>query len=339
MKNNGFSSIQAMFIMITASLLAAGLSTGISLTQQYIEKSISIQKDRKQLLLEINRVINQLQSNPNPESDSAFDPVWKYVHEASSGYRYLKLIDISSRMNPESMQTAFFKKTDLNRILLPGISLELFKDIRKKTGFVMDIRSTYKNVLQKDALETYFTAFGFLNVNTDYEYSLREMFELLTSDSGAADVFHTFITHELKEKKLITEEELYTALGTYRQAVFPVISTLPKMNIHYVPGFILKQILMYPYGGKSIKGNKNIFTSLLHLRDTREITPEDLHTLVKTEGLQNRFFQYIGTKTWFWKVSAATKRTAAAAVIVCVPFKTQKKRKYLYRLYSLNVTE
>ncbi len=339
MNNDGFFSIQAILIIAAASLLAAGVGTGISMTQQYVEKSISLQKDRKQLILEINKVIKQLQNNPNQESDSPFDPVWEYVRAVSGRYRRLELTDISSRINPGSMQAAFFEKTDLKRTLLPGTSPKLFKDNQKRTGFIMDIRSAYKNVLLKDALETYFTAFSFLNVNTDYEYSLREMFKLLTSDSGAADVFHTFISHALREKRLITEEELSTALGTYRETVFPVISTLPKMNIHYVPGFILKQILTYPYGGERINNGTTVFKSLLYLRSTREITPEDLHTLVKTEGLQNRFFQCIGTKTWFWKVSAATKRTAALAVIVCVPRKKEKERKYLYRLYSLNVTE
>ncbi len=333
MKENGFSSITALIIMLISSILVLGLGAGISLTQNYIKKSELLQKDRERLRLEVGRIRNQLQKDPTPESDSPLDPVWAYIRRQSSLYRYLKLSDISSRMNPGAMQIAFLKKTDFKTTLSQGVSTAVFKEFRNETGFVLDISSVYKNVIKENALNNYFTAFGYMNVNTDYEYSLKEMFSLLTDDREAAEIFHTFISEALKKKHLITERELSTALGEYRSNVFPVISTLPGMNIHFIPEFLLKQVLAYPYGGKVIDRSAHLFKSLLYLRNTLEITPEKLHTLVKTKGLQNRFFQYIGTKTWFWKISAATKRIAIHAVIVCVP---GQEEKYRYRLYSFS---
>lgn len=336
MKDSGFSSIMALIIMLTASILVLGMGTGISLAQQYMEKSEVVQKDRELLRMEAGRIMRQLQEDPTPESDSLLDPVWEYVRRQSPEYRYLKLSDISSRINPGAVHTAFFKKTGFKTTLLQGVSSGMFKEFRDKTGFVTDIYSVYRNVLKESALKNYFTPFGYLNINTDYEYSLKKMFTLLTDDFGAADVFHTFISEALKKKHLITEKELSTAFGKYHEDLFPVISTLPEMNIHFIPDFLLKQVLAYPYGGKVIDRNEDLYKNLLHLRDTLEITPSELHAIVKTKGLQNRFFQYIGTKTWFWRVSAATKRTAIEAVIVCIPVQTGTERQYLYRLYSFS---
>ncbi len=336
MNESGFSSVIALIIIFTASILALGMGTGISLAQNHIKKSEAIQKNREMLRLEIGRIMRQLQDDPTPKSDSSFDPVWEYVRKKVPEYRYLKLSDISSRMNPDAIQTAFFKKTGFRNTLLQGVSSGMFKEFRNKTGFVMDICSVYRNVIKENALKNYFTAFSYLNVNTDYEYSLKEMFELLTNDSGAADVFHTFIVQALKKKRIITERELSAALGKYHGGIFPVISTLPEMNIHFIPEFLLKQILAYPYGGKIIDRSTAVYKNLLNLRNTLEITPEELHGIVKTKDLQNRFFQYVGTKTWFWRVSIATKRTAIDTVIICVPVQTGTEQKSRYRLYSFS---
>ena len=339
--DNGFSSIQTMLILFILSLSVLGLGSGISLTQRYYKKNEVKEQDLNLLKAEVASIIKQLKSDPTPASDSPIDPVWNYIEGQSGKYEYLKLSDVSSRINPNWIRSVFFERTDLKKFLLNGVSSDMLKDHRNETGFVMDIYSSYSELIDPEALDALFTPYSYINVNTDYEYVLKDMYELLTGDSGRAEAFHSFITSALSEKHIITSEELLNAVGNDYKAIYPIISTLPEMNVHFIPEFILKQVLAYPYGGEGIENSSSILNTLLSLRMSNEITTEDLSELIETEGLQERVFQHLGTKTWFWKVEIATKKIAIEAIIMCVPDIKSSKDKigiennYGYCLYSV----
>jgi hypothetical protein len=313
---------------------------GISLTQKYYYKNEVIQQDIILLKAEVAVIIKQLGSDPTPESDSPTDPVWSYIKGRAIEYEYLELSDVSSRINPNWVRSVFFERTDLRKFLLNGVSPDMLKDHRNKTGYVMDIYSSYSELIDPEALDTLFTPYSYLNVNTAYEYVLKDMYELITVDSGGAASFHSFITSALSEKHIITETELLNIVGTDYESIYPIISTLPEMNVHFIPEFILEQVLSYPYGGEVIENNSSIYNTLLSLRLSGEITAKELQGLIETEDLQERVFHHLGTKTWFWKVNIATKKTAIEAIIVCMPVTKGKKSEngmesdYDYRLYS-----
>ncbi len=332
-----------MLILLILSLSVLGLSTGISLTQKYYQKNEAIQQDLILLKAEVAAVIKQLESDPTPESDSPTDPVWSYIEGQSTKYEYIKLTDVSSRINPNWVRSVFFERTDLKKFLLNGVSSDMFKNNREKVGYIIDIESGYSELIDPEALETLFTPYSYLNVNTAYEYVLKDMYELVTEDSGGAISFHTFIAGALAEKHIITEEELLNAAGSDYEAIYPIISTLPEMNVHFIPEFILEQVLAYPYGGEVIDNNSSIYNTLLTLRMGNEITMVDLQGLMETEGLQERVFHHLGTKTWFWKVEIATERTKIEAIIICLPLtgsnstESGMKPDYSYRLYAFNI--
>lgn len=79
MKENGFSSIQTMLILLILSFTVLGLGTGISMTQNYYQKNDKVQQDIILLEEEIYAIINKLEIDPAPESDSMADPVWSYI--------------------------------------------------------------------------------------------------------------------------------------------------------------------------------------------------------------------------------------------------------------------
>ena len=341
-RENGFSSIQTMLILFILSLSVLGLGTGISLTQKYYQKNEAIQEDLILLKAEVAAIIKQLESDPSPESDSPMDPVWSYIEGRADEYEVFELSDVSSRINPNWVRSVFFERTDLKKFLLNGVSPDMLKEHRTEKGYVMDIYSSYSELIDPEALETLFTPYSYINVNTAYEYVLKDMYELLTGDSGGAAGFHSFITSALSEKHIITETELLTTAGSDYEAIYPIISTLPEMNVHFVPEFILEQVLSYPYGGEGIENSSSILNTLLSLRMSGEITTEDLHGLIETEGLQERVFHHLGTKTWFWKVKIATKKSAIEAIIVCIPAAGEKTSEsgmnsdYSYTLYSFS---
>ena len=345
MKDSGFSSIQTMLILLVLSLTVLGLGTGISLTQNYYQKNDEVQQDLIILENEVTAIIKQLENNPTPLSDSMADPVWSYIEDQSGKYEYLELSDISSRINPNWVRSVFFERTDLKKFLLKGVSPDMLKDHRSKTGYVLDIYSSYSALIDSEALDIFFTPYSYLNVNTAYEYVLKDMYELVTGDSGGARSFHAFIASALSEKHIISEEELLLEVGGDYKSVYPIINALPEMNVHFIPELILEQVLSYPYGGEVIENNSSIVNNLLSLRMNDEITPEGLQSLIETEGLEERIFHHLGTKTWFWKVEIANKRTAVEAIIVCVPAaggntaENGMDADYSYRLYSFNTDE
>ncbi|MDA3938826.1 MAG: hypothetical protein PF693_05900, partial [Spirochaetia bacterium] len=256
-KDNGFSSIQTMLILFILSLSVLGLGTGISLTQKYYQKNEVIQQDLILLKTEVTAIIKQLESDPTPESDSSTDPVWSYIEGKAGEYENLELSDVSSRINPNWVRSVFFERTDLKNFLLNGVSPDILKDHRTETGYVLDLYSVYSELIDPEALETYFTPYSYLNVNTAYEYVLKDMYELLTVDSGGAENFHAFIANALSEKHIITETELQNTTGSDYESIYPIISTLPEMNIHFIPELLLEQVLSYPYGGKVIENNSS----------------------------------------------------------------------------------
>lgn len=316
---SGFSSIQTMLILFILSLSVLGLGTAISLTQKYYQKNEAIQQDLILLKNEVAALIKQLESDPTPESDSILDPVWRYVEGKSTDYEYLELYDVSSRINPNWVRPVFFERTDLKKYLLNGVSPNMLKDHRNEVGYMIDIESGYSKLIDPEALDNLFTSYSYLNVNTAYEYVLKDMYELITGNSVDAAGFHSFIMSALASKHIIKEEELLNSVGSDYEDIYPIISTLPEMNVHFIPEFILEQVLAYPYGGEVIENHNAIYNTLLSLRLNGEITTEGLHGLIETEGLQERVFHHLGTKTWFWKVEIAINRTAVEAVIVCFP--------------------
>ncbi len=342
-REDGFSSIQAMLILFALSLSVLGLGAGISLTKVYYQKNELVQQDLILLKTEVAEIIQQLESDPTPDSDSSMDPVWSYIEGKANDYEYIKLTDVSSRINPNWVRPVFFERTDLKKFLLKGVSSDMIKDHRNEKGFVLDIKSEYSELIDPDALDTLFTPYSYINVNTAYEYVLKDMYELVTGNPGRADTFHTFISNSLIEKHIITEEELINAAGSDYDSIYPVISTLPEMNVHFIPEFILKQVLSYPYGGEVIDNNSSIYSTLLSLRFNSEITNENLHELIETEGLQERVFDHLGTKTWFWKVEITTGKNQIEAIVVCVPpvkggnTVNMMKYDYIYRLYSFTL--
>ena len=205
---------------------------------------------------------------------------------------------------------------------------------------MLDIYSAYFELIDPDAMNSFFTPYSYLNVNTAYEYVLEDMYELITGDAGGAMSFHSFIAGALSEKHIITEEELSNVVGHSYNSIYPIISTLPEMNVHFIPEFILEQVLVYPYGGEAIENNSYIFNALLLNRINNEISPVELKSLIETEGLQGRVFHHLGTKTWFWKVEITTNRTSVEAIIICVPSdggnpeEKGMEQDYSYRLYG-----
>ncbi len=332
-EENGFITVNAFFLLLALGISLTGIYTAIYLLKNRVERERLVISDYEAMLEETKTVIRLLDDTQDPEADSMFDPVWEYISIKTADYSIFTLADVSSRFNPNWMSHFLFERTDIKKLLISGTTPGMFREHREKTGITMNIRPAYGSLIQKNDLELYFTSYGYMNVNISDELSLERMFARLSRDPASAEVFRTFVADAISSSHIITKEEFYSAAGNYLRSVYPVISTKPAMNVNFIPPFILKSILAYPYGGEKIENHKDIFAELLETRNREEITAEKLETAINAENLQRRVFQYLGTKTWFWKLNIAGTRTEAEAIIACIPVDAKLNR-YVYRLYS-----
>ncbi len=333
MRDKGFFSFQTLIMILFISTLAAGVGTGISLTRHFVKRVRRITAEREFLQDEVMAVINQLSGDPTPDTDSAFDPVWDYIRNTSTGNMKLQLTDLSSRININSVHPLFLERTELRNTFKTGSTVETFRDARNQYGFCIEIPEVYRNIFKESALENYFTPYGFMNINTAYEFSLQRMFERLTGDPVKAEVFHSFLAQSLTSKRIIANEALQTAFRSSYRSISPLIGTCPEMNVNFMPEFVLKQVLHYPYGGKQLKNSSATLKIILYLRKIQEINSSQLRSIIHVgESLQERIFQYLGTKTWFWEIVVETTESSARAVAVYLPETTE------YRLYSFAVS-
>jgi hypothetical protein len=318
----GFVSIQAMIILLVLTLFSAGLASAIYYLRNMYLKSGTYYEEITSLEEELSTLITILEEDPTPKSDSPLDPVWEHVQSTQGTYSEYLLEDISSRFNPNWMRTKFFEVTALSETLIAGVHPDELKDYRGQNGYSTAIEEAYKNYLDPEILPEYFTGYSYININTAYEYVLKDMYLELTGDEGGAEAFHSRIASYLQELKLFTREDFMEAAGPGAEQIFPVINVEPQMNVHFIPQFLLKQILSYPYGEKEIEGHSQIAEELLGLRDEQEILPEDLKVLIpidEEEKTQERVFAYLGTKTWFWRFQVSNDRASLKAVIACIP--------------------
>ena len=319
---HGFASIQAMIILLVLTLFSAGLASAIYYLRNMSLRSSAYYEEITSLEEELSTLISILEEDPTPESDSPLDPVWEHVQSMQGTYSEYRLEDISSRFNPNWMRTKFFEVTALSETLIEGVHPDELKDYRGQNGYSTAIEENYKDYLDPEALSEYFTGYSYININTAYEYVLKDMYLELTGDEGGAEAFHSRIASFLQELKLFSREDFLKAAGPGAEQIFPVINAEPQMNVHFIPQFLLKQILSYPYGEKEIEGHSQIAEELLGLRGRQEIMPENLKELIpieEEEKAQERVFAYLGTRTWFWRFQVSNDRVSLAAVIACIP--------------------
>lgn len=329
MRDKGFFSFQTLLVILFISTLAAGIGTGVSLTRYSVIRVRLITTEKEILQDEVMAVINQLSGDPTPNADSAFDPVWDYIRNKTTENMKLQLTDVSSRININSVHPLFLERTEFRNTFKTGSTIETFRNARNQYGFCIKIPEVYRDIFSGSALENYFTSYGFMNINTAYEFSLQRMFELLTGDPAAAEVFHSFLEQSLTSKSIMENEALQTAFGSSYRLISPLIGTWPEMNVNFIPEFVLEQVLCYPYGGKQLQNSSAALKNILYLRKIQEINSSQLRSMIHvTESLQERIFQYLGTKTWFWEIKAETAESSVQAVAVYLPENNE------YRLYS-----
>ncbi|WP_319562725.1 hypothetical protein [Marispirochaeta sp.] len=243
----------------------------------------------------------------------------------------ITLEDISSRFAINSLNKKMISETEVSSFLLPGMGAGAFQQDREDDGFAVDILARFGHVFKEEFLERYATSWGYWNINTADEFSLTKVFAEITGNEAAAEEFHQKLRERRRTVTLVRPEELEEFIGVHWfDRVFPCINAFPSINIHFAPDWVLKQILSYP--AFRVTAPEAVAGELTSLRDSRAILQEELPDMIPVQEKdedgnivlpkeQNRLFAYMGTITWFWRISVKKDQTLLTRVIARVPDK------------------
>ncbi len=306
----------AVVLFLSAAALGALMLLGASAL--LIRRSVSVSEIRAQLETEAQKVLVQLSQQTAVDVDSPFDPVWTYVAGTKEGNVTATLEDVSSQLNLNAVRTEVFEKTELGKLLSLGHSAMELRQYRADKGPFTSL-SFYDGFFAPGVLSRDFTVYGYFNVNTTFEDVLRGVFAARTGDAAAAEAFRGAIRGYLVKQEMVKKEELAVLFGLYYPQMYPLMNVEPQMNVNFVPPEVLHAILSYPYGGKKIANAEGIYNSILADRQGQALTPQYLSDLIQAKDEQLLVFQYIGTRTWFWRLTVSGSGHSLMKVMARIP--------------------
>lgn len=330
---SGGASVLLFAVVLFLAAGAIGTMAILSTTVRAARRASLIAANRRLLENEAGSVLSRLAQDPTPGADSVFDPVWSYIAQRQTLGVRLSLSDLSSRLNLNLIRAAVFEETSLGKLMLPGRTAAQLQQYRADKGPFTSL-GAYARFFPTDVLQRNFTVYGYVNVNTTFEGVLARIFAVRTGDEPAAGVFRTEIRRYLKQKELIGSSDLHNLFGLYYPQLYPLVNVRPQINVNFVPEADLRAILSYPYGGHPLPEAGAIADAILARRRTGEVSETYLTGLIHAAGEQRLILQYLGARTWFWRITATDHTGRVVLVVARVPGRQSERFTVLEDHYS-----
>lgn len=312
----GSTTIVALTFLILMASVAAGGALILQAAFRYTRRSSDRDELRHFLRKEGERVVKLIASDPTPDTDSLFDPVWAELAHVESPGVIVALQDVSSRLNANWVSKPILQKTALAELLRPGFTAQDLQQRREDKGISTDIAAEYGDLIKDEALPRYFTGYGFANLNTTDEFALRKLYEVRMGDPSAAEAFRTHWQQAMIQKKMLKRTDLREFLGLDYDRLFPVLNVEPTFNVHFLDSLVLSELLSFP--DFKIPNPKQVAQLILDSRDRVELTTEELRRMVGVPE-ENAIYQYLGVVTWFWRVTVSKDASRLELIVARLP--------------------
>lgn len=311
MNERGSTSVVILGMLLLLSVLFIGGSVFVELTLRNLRRS-QTKEHQREVLREINRqAVQRLLEDPTPTVDSPLDPIWDSLLDLENDGISVELEDASSRMGLNWVRKELIQSLG---VLQPGKTAQELQQFREDTGIHLNLKREFAGFVDEDTIGTLFTPYTYFNINISDEFVLRKLYAIRSLDSAAAEVFHTRIQSARAEKKIIAPEDLADFLGPGDYSIlFPVANAEPAMNIHFAPEPILTALFSHYQVPPEKIG------PILSLRESAEWTAEDIEDLIGEKYSETLLHQYLGVKTWFWKIVATGDDLTLSWIVARVP--------------------
>jgi hypothetical protein len=304
--------------MLFLSGVAVGAMALLGTSALRVRHSVSREEIHGRLEAVAAKVLDQLGRPAAADVDASTDSVWTYVAGLRGEGRDVTLEDLSSRLNLNTVRTELLEETELGGLAAQGRSAQELRQYRADKGPFATL-SSYAAFFFPGALERDFTVHGYVNVNTAFEDTLRQFFEARTGDKPSSETFRGAIRGYLSRQELVRREELPTLLGLYSPQLYPLMNVEPQMNVNFVPEEVLHAVLSYPYGGKRIEGFETACQAILSARAQGAVNERGLASMVHAKAEQLLVFQYLGSRTWFWRIGVREGTHTLEWIVARIP--------------------
>jgi hypothetical protein len=324
MNNQGNASIAVLVVFFAISVVfisAAAFSGGLikltfGITSDYNERTF--------LSAEAQKVIKLISEDPTPDADSRLDPVWAEVALPSTPGIEITLEDISSRVNPNAAVDILLKGLNL---LKPDKLFEEFQKYRMENGPLSDINNSYVDFLADEALEKYCSEYTFFNINTAEENMLYKLFEARTGKKATSTTFPTHLRAIKTKPALVTGKNIKEVLGVDWSSVYPLICAESQWNVNLIDKNMLTAFLAIAKNTYKFELNGDVSVAIMNMRSQTEITEALLPAIVQPKFKGTFLEAYLGSKTWFWKITVARGNLACECIVSRLPPSPGEKEK------------
>lgn len=308
--------------MLAVVLFLSGVAVGamalLGTSALQIRHGVSREEIHRRLEDVAAKVLDQLGRPAAADVDASTDPVWTYVAGLRGEGQDITLEDLSSRLNLNTVRTELLEKTELGSLVAQGRTPQELRQYRADEGPFATI-SSYAAFFSPAVLERDFTVHGYVNLNTAFEDTLRQFFEARTGDAPSSETFRGTIRGYLSRQELVRTEELPALLRLYYPQLYPLMNVEPQMNVNFVPEEVLHAVLSYPYGGKRIEGFETAYQAILSARAQGAVDERSLASMVHAKAEQLLVFQYLGSRTWFWRIGVKEGTRALGWIVARIP--------------------
>jgi hypothetical protein len=311
----GSATIQTMAIILFCAAVAAGALAFIARSSITIARvSATDPGISADLVAAISEAKKAIEGDSSPDSDSPLDG--GYSLTSFSGCAVM-IEDASSKLNPNWIRPKMLQETRLLELLENNASPDNLMQFRVDLGLSTHT-GHYSDFFTEKTAKKYLSCLSYPNINSTDEFALKRL--CLEAGLGQADAeaFHSLVQGQLASLKIVDERELSDMLGLRFSALKPLITCQGQLNVNFMDGKILDDILSYPPW--EIQGSSDKCVNILH---SRELAAYDDEALGQVLGLDRKHvvYAYLGVRTWFWRVRAEKGgRSMTATLARPLPF-------------------
>ncbi|MBN1648168.1 MAG: hypothetical protein JW874_09060 [Spirochaetales bacterium] len=333
MQRTWTSSGSASQFALVSLLAVIIISTGLFILIAGMHRITVLERSRVALnagfLEMLDNVVAEMTPETGDKADSYFDLYQKdylYNDEKDALIRSVdgfavSVRDYSGKIPINMINTDLLFKTSLKSCFAPGVTEYTVKDFRSGHGLVLD-PEVFAGLFDNEDDAALFSVYGYANFNTSSEDALAFVGEVRSGNAAIGESIRS-VARQFRSQMIIADKADFKSQVKMRYPdMYPLINIEPVFNINFAAEKIIKAVCSYPYGEHPIPNNQAMAAALIALRNEREIIPNDLETMIRTEKdypAQKRIFQYLGTTSWFRGIEIEKDGYAATALLVRLP--------------------
>jgi hypothetical protein len=310
----GFASTQFLFLLLFLSSLAAGTGMVVSAALGVESR----ERETNRALAEINAILEgitaDLYADPSPRVNGSDDPVMLWNGRTQGDYT-VRIESLSDRLNPNFIRKNIFEKTGLSVLLNPGKTADGLQQFREDRGLSL-APGAYGDFFSGEIGKTYFSGYGWANINLIDEFAARRLVLALTGSEQKAGAFHEKIRSLLLNQQVLGASDLRQVLSGDYDELFPFINAEPWLNVNYLAPLLLRELIAYPdYGVQSPEAK---YRELLDRRSAGSLDGGQIQNILQIDPA-NPLLHYLGSITWFWEIVIEGRGRSCRTVLCRLP--------------------